>query len=68
MKFVDTLQNKLKEMAILAGEMERDVKALSKCWYDKMARERTFQVGDQVLLLLPEDSCHTQLSAEAHTG
>jgi len=42
---------------MIAGEMARDnletTQTKMKAWYDRKARKRSFQVGDEVLILLP---------------
>ena len=37
----------------IANEMEEKAKKKGKCWYDKKARDVIYEVGEQVLLLLP---------------
>ena len=54
-------------MAELARAEEK-AKSKSNTWYDKKARERCFEVGAQVLALLPEDTSKLQLNGKAPTG
>lgn len=63
-EFVQDMQKKLEEVSTLARDREEKTKAKVKTWYDQKARERNFEVGDQVLVLLPEDHCKT--TAEWH--
>lgn len=46
-------REKLAEMADLVSEKEQDSKADQKRYYDRNARNRAFEVGDKVLVLLP---------------
>lgn len=62
--FVQTVQQRLREMAKLAKEKDWASKTTSKLWYDKGARDDPLQVGDDVLVLLPENS--PKLSAKWH--
>ena len=41
------------KMSELARENLKKAQTVQKRWYDRNARERTFQAGDQVLVLLP---------------
>ena len=47
----------LRQRMIRAGEMAREnletAQTKMKAWYDKKARKRSFQIGDEVLILLP---------------
>jgi len=54
--FVLRLQERLVQSAELAQMQESKAKAQSKTWYDKKARNRSFDVGAQVLALMPDDS------------
>ena len=48
-----TVQDRLSKMSELARENLRKAQTVQKRWYDKNSRERTFQAGEQVLVLLP---------------
>ena len=47
------LREKLEKMSQLARSNLQSAQSAQKAWYDRTARERSFQVGDQVLILLP---------------
>lgn len=47
------VQERLQEVQQLAGEIEMKKKTEAKVWYDRNARQQTFEVGEQVLVLLP---------------
>ncbi|CAM5147825.1 unnamed protein product [Natator depressus] len=49
--FVTNLQNTLRTSLALAKENLQDAQKEQKAWYDKHARERSFKVGDQVMVL-----------------
>ncbi|CAM4523929.1 unnamed protein product [Lepidochelys kempii] len=49
--FVTNLQNTLRTSLALARENLQDAQKEQKAWYDKHARERSFKVGDQVMVL-----------------
>ena len=51
--YVLGVQNKLSKMAALAAEHLREAQADQKRWYDRNARQREFQMGDLVMVLLP---------------
>ncbi|CAM4475063.1 unnamed protein product [Lepidochelys kempii] len=51
--FVTNLQNTLRTSFALAKENLQDAQKEQKAWYDKHARERSFKVGDQVMVLKP---------------
>ena len=48
---------KLRQRMMRAGEMAREnletAQMKMKAWYDRKARKRSFQIGDEVLILLP---------------
>nr|XP_048688258.1 uncharacterized protein LOC125627788 isoform X2 [Caretta caretta] len=48
---VTNLQNTLRTSLALAKENLQDTQKKQKAWYDKHARERSFEVGDQVMVL-----------------
>lgn len=62
--FVQTTQQRLRDMAELAREKDQESKKKSKTWYDRGARDDPLQVNEEVLVLLPEDS--PKLSARWH--
>ncbi|CAM5133689.1 unnamed protein product [Eretmochelys imbricata] len=49
--FVTNLQNTLRTSLAFAKENLQDAQKEQKAWYDKHARERSFKVGDQVMVL-----------------
>ncbi|XP_044848615.1 uncharacterized protein LOC123352486 [Mauremys mutica] len=49
--FVSSLQNTLRHSLALAKENLKDAQEEQKAWYDKHTRERSFKVGDQVMVL-----------------
>ena len=51
--FVLNLRERIRTSLDLANKMEEKGKAISKSFYDKKAREVSYEVGEQVLLLLP---------------
>lgn len=62
--FVQSTQQRLRDMAELARKKDRESKKKSKTWYDKKVRNDPLQVNEEVLVLLPEDSL--KLSARWH--
>ena len=51
--YVLTIQERLEKLRDLVHENLQDAQATQKAWYDRHARNREFQPGDQVLVLLP---------------
>uniref|UniRef100_A0A669D272 Gypsy retrotransposon integrase-like protein 1 n=1 Tax=Oreochromis niloticus TaxID=8128 RepID=A0A669D272_ORENI len=51
--YVLKMRERLEQMSMLAQQNMKMAQNKQKTWYDKKARERTFQPGQQVLLLLP---------------
>ena len=51
--YVLTIQERLEKLRDLVHENLQDAQATQKAWYDRHARNREFQSGDQVLVLLP---------------
>ena len=49
--FVSNLQNTLRHSLALARENLKDTQEEQKAWYDKHTRDRSFQRGDQVMVL-----------------
>ncbi|CAM4693110.1 unnamed protein product [Lepidochelys kempii] len=49
--FVTNLQNTLRTSLALAKENLQDAQKEQKAWYDKHAKESSFKVGDQVMVL-----------------
>lgn len=54
-EYVDDLKKKLKAAWEQANENESKAKKASKDYYDQTAKARHFKVGDQVLVLIPDD-------------
>ncbi|KAG1936368.1 gag-pol fusion protein [Pimephales promelas] len=52
-QYVVQMRERLEEMTSLAQENIRRAQQTQKVWYDKRARERSFEPGQKVLLLLP---------------
>ena len=55
-QYVMELRERLEDTCNLAHQVLTQNKLKQKRWFDKKARNRSFKVGDQVLLLLPSDS------------
>ena len=53
LEYVTTFKTRLMEAGELAKKNLHRGQACMKVWYDQKARERTFDVGDKVLVLLP---------------
>ena len=53
LEYVTTFKTQLMEAGELARKNLHQGQARIKVWYDEKARERTFDVGDKVLVLLP---------------
>ena len=53
--FVSSLQKKLAISHHLAKESEKEAKKQSKLYYDRTAKQRAMNVGEKVLLLLPDE-------------
>lgn len=51
--YVVKMRERPERMTVLAQENMRTAQTNQKTWYDKKARERVFQPGQQVLFLLP---------------
>jgi len=47
------LRDKLATCQELAMENAKESQSKAKVWYDRQARERTFEIGQLVLILLP---------------
>ena len=54
-EYVFDLQNRLQDTCKLAHEHLKKAKEQQRAYYNKKARNRSFNVGEQVLLLLPTD-------------
>ena len=54
--YVLAMQEKLSEMSELARENLAKAQKQQKRWYDENARERRFEPGEQVLVLLPTET------------
>ena len=54
--FMQKMQTRLTETREIVRENEEAAKRTQKRWYDRTARERVFQEGDTVLVLLPSVS------------
>ena len=54
--FMQKVQTRLAETREIVRENEEAAKRTQKGWYDRTARERVFQEGDTVLVLLPSVS------------
>ena len=54
--YVLSVREKLDKMAELVEENLKEAQHTQKRWYDQHARERKFQAGDQVLVLLPSST------------
>ncbi|XDV11138.1 hypothetical protein PO909_000156 [Leuciscus waleckii] len=52
-QYVVQMRERLEEMTSLAQENIKKAQQTQKVWYDKRARERSFEPGQKVLLLLP---------------
>ena len=46
----------LETMTDIAREQKQNAQVLKKTWYNRAARDRSFDVGDKVLVLLPSAS------------
>lgn len=53
LSYVFKMREKLQQTTTIAQENLRQAQLKQKAWYDKKSRARTFQPGEQVLLLLP---------------
>lgn len=53
LSYIIETREKLAEMADLVSEKEQDSKADQKRYYDRNARNRSFEVRDKVLVLIP---------------
>lgn len=51
--YVVKMRQRLEQMTALAQEHMKTAQANQKTWYDKKARDRSFEPGQEVLLLLP---------------
>ena len=60
--YILSLREKLEKMSQLARSNLQTAQSTQKEWYDRTARERSFQLGDQVLILLPTTA--NKLAAE----
>jgi len=52
-KFLLDLREKLRTCQELALDNAKDAQSKAKVWYDRQARERSFDIGQMVLVLLP---------------
>lgn len=53
LKHVSAFRHRLRRACEIAGENLKRTQTKMKVWYDRKARCRSFEVGDQVLILLP---------------
>ena len=60
--YILSLREKQQQMSQLAPNNLQAAQSTQKEWHDRTARERSFQLGDQVLILLPTTA--NKLSAE----
>ena len=60
--YILSLREKLQKMSQLARSNLQAAQSIQKKWYDRTARERSFQLGDQVLIFLPTTA--NKLAAE----
>ena len=56
------VQDRLESMAKLARASDEAAKQTQKRWYDRNVRQRSFEPGDQVLVLMP--AAHSKLEAQ----
>ena len=56
------VRDRLESMTELAQASDEAAKRTQKRWYDRNARQRSFQFGDQVLVLMP--AAHSKLEAQ----
>ncbi|XP_077997113.1 uncharacterized protein LOC144450384 [Glandiceps talaboti] len=54
--YIVEMQDRMKSMMELANNNLVEAQEIQKTWYDQAARQRSFNVGDKVLLLLPTSS------------
>ncbi len=54
--YVFTIQERLQKMKELVADNLQDAQQTQKRWYDQKARTLEFEVGEQVLVLLPTDT------------
>ena len=52
-EFITETRDNVKEAIDLATTHAQQERVKSKLWYDKKARDKTYDVGDEVLILLP---------------
>ncbi|XP_050815709.1 uncharacterized protein LOC127054067 [Gopherus flavomarginatus] len=62
--FVSNLQNTLRHSLALAKENLKDAQEEQKAWYDRRTRERSFKVGDQVMVLKVQQAHKMEASWE----
>ena len=55
-EYVIRMRERLETMTDIAREQKQNAQVLQKTWYDRAARDRSFDVGDKVLVLLPSAS------------
>ena len=53
--YVMAMRETMEEMAIIVRDNLQDAQDAQTRWYDKTARQRTYQPGQRVLLLLPTE-------------
>ena len=62
MSYMMKVHDRLESMSELAQGSEKVAKQTQKHWYDRTARRRSLQPGDQVLVLMP--ASHSKLKAQ----
>ena len=67
-QYVLDLRNRVEETCKIARESLRHASAKQKAHFDKKAKPRSFQVGSQVLLLLPWKKNKLEWRGEDHTA
>ncbi len=65
--YVYEVHNRLKSIQDASREIEAEAKRKAKIWYNRISRSRTFQVGDQVLVLTPGRRPKLQTEWEGHS-
>ena len=60
LQYILQIRDRLSSMMEIAHQNKESAQLSQKMWYDRAARDRSFQVGDKVLILLPSSAAKLQ--------
>ena len=60
LQYIVQMRDRLSSMMEIAHQNKEEAQISQKTWYDRAARDRSFEVGDKVLVLLPSSAAKLQ--------